>query len=261
MEKTKMKKSIILFAAVILMMLSGCASVPKETVELSEVVGHQISELHKSHIKFIHLYYGKLREDVNDFIDDKWAPLFLSKAVNNKHFRTDLDGAYVTSSIDESDVSVKWKGDDLVEPQKSVVLKGVREAVTDEKSKMGQVLLDWSEEAQRQINKKRAELLKPVSEQERLVTDEINGAFLDLQRSQAAIKGYLASAVELKEKQEEVLQKLGALKKVEKVMGAVTEANDKLSSILEAKDGAENSLAQFIDQMKKSKESIKEISK
>ncbi|SIS90563.1 hypothetical protein [Neptunomonas antarctica] len=240
--------------------LSGCASAPKETVELSEVTGHQIAELHKSHIKFVNLYYEKIREDVNDFIDETWAPLFLSKAVKHKLFRSDLDGAYITSSIDESDVSVKWKGNNLEEPQKSVVLKGIKQAVTDEKSKMGQVLLDWSEEAQRQINKKRAELLKPVAEQERLVVNEINGAFLDLQRSQATIKGYLASAVDLKEKQGEVLEKLGALKKVEKVMGAVTETNDKLSKILKAKDGAESITDQFLEQMKKSKESIQKIS-
>ena len=255
-----MKMANLFFLIAILAMLSGCASAPKETVELSEVVGQQITELNKSHIRFVNLYYEKLRQDVNNFIDDRWAPTFLSKAVNNKHFRTDLDGAYITSSISESDVTVKWKGRELAEPQKSVVLAGIKQAVTDENAKMGQVLLDWSEEAQMQITKKRAELLKPVSEQERLVVNEINGAFLDLQRAQAAIKGYLASAVELKEKQDEVLQKLGALEKVESVMSTVTSVNDELSDILGSDGDAKDAIAKYKEQMAKAKESIQKLS-
>ncbi len=255
-----MKRYTVFIITILVITLSGCASVPKETIELSEVTDHQITELHKSHIRFVNLYYEKLREEINSFIDEKWTPAFLSKAVNNKHFRTDLDGAYITSSIDENSISVIWKGQDLVEPQKSVVLKGVKQAVTNERSKMGQVLIDWSEEAQYQINKKRNELLEPISEQERFVVGEINGAYLDLQRSQAAIKGYLASAVELKEKQEEVLKKLGALKKVEKVMVAVTDSNDKLRSILKGKGDPDSAIGKFMAQMKSSKDDIKKVS-
>ncbi len=241
--------------------LSGCASVPKATIELSEVTGHQITELHKSHIKFVNLYYEKLRDDVNDFVDEKWTPVFLSKAVKNKSFRSDLDSAYITSSIDESDISVTWKGKSLAEPQKSTVLKGIEQAVSDEKSKLGEVLLDWSQEAQSQINKKRLELLKPVNEQERLVIDKINAAYLDLQRSQAAIKGYLASAVELKEKQEEVLEKLGALKKVENIMQTVTEVNNNLQNILKSENDPYDAIGKLKSYIERSKESIKNVSK
>ena len=255
-----MKTSKILFLLAAFAVLYGCASAPKETVELSEVVDHQITELHKSHIKFVSLYYEKLRQDVNHFIDNKWAPTFLSKAVNNQQFRDDLDGAYVTSSIDEGDVTVTWKGRALAEPQKSVVLAGIKQAVSDEKAKMGQVLIDWSEEAQRQISKKRAELLKPVATQEKLVINEINSAYLDLQRSQAAIKGYLASAVELKESQDEVLRKLGALEKVERVMDTVTSTNDELSSILGSDDDAKNTVTRFKKELSKAKEAIQELS-
>ena len=255
-----MKPGKLLFLLAAFAVLSGCASAPKETVELSEVVDHQITELHKSHIKFVTLYYDKLQQDVNQFIDNKWAPTFLSKAVNNQEFRNDLDGAYITSSISESDISVTWEGRALAEPQKSVVLAGIKQAVTDEKAKMGQVLIDWSEDAQRQITKKRAELLKPVTDQEKLVLNEINVAYLDLQRSQAAIKGYLASAVELKENQDEVLRKLGALKKVESVMDKVTSANDELSSILGSDDDAKDVVKRFKEKLSKAKEDIKKLS-
>ncbi len=251
-----MKKIInkLLLTAVVLM--SGCTSLPKETVELSEVTGYQITALHESHIGFIELYYGKLREDINDFIDEKWTPLFLSKAINNLAFRADLDAAYLTSNIKASDISITWRGKEIKDPQKSIVLQGVETAVTDEKAKLGDTLLEWSEEAQYQINKKRHELLKPVNEQEKMVISEINGAFFDLQRSQAAIKGYLASAVDLREKSNEILQKLGALERVGNVMNAITDANEKVSTILGAKDGAQKALKDFLIQIEASSDNI-----
>lgn len=205
-----------------LLVLSGCVSAPKETVELAEITDHQVAELQKSHVKFAQLYYGKLRDDVNRFIDEKWTPTFLSKAVNNRAFRSDLDDAYLTSSISVDDVSVQWRGRELQEPQKRIVLEGVKQAVAAETSKLGQILIEWSQEAQSQISKKRKSLLDPLNEQERFVLAQINSAFADLQRSQATIKAYLSSAVELKEKQDQVMSKLVALEKVEKVSGGLS---------------------------------------
>lgn len=234
----------------LLILLSGCAAIPRESVELSEVTGQQITELHKSHIKFVELYYDKLRDDVNAFIDNKWTPLFLSKAVNNTAFRTQLDNAYVTSRIQVSDIAVTWKGQPLTEPQKSAILSGVQQAVSQESGRLGQTLLESSEAAMVQINKQRKEMLDPVNAQEQAVINQINGAFLDLQRSQAAIKGYLASAVDLKAKSDEVLQKLGVLDNVQNAMDKIAAANDTLTQLLAAKDNAEATVKSFKDKMK-----------
>lgn len=239
----------------LLIALSGCVSVPKETVELAEITDYQVAELQKSHVKFVQLYYGKLREDVNRFIDEKWTPTFLSKAVNNRAFRTDLDDAYLTSSISVDDVSVQWKGRELPEPQKRIVLEGVKQAVAVETGKLGQILIDWSQEAQYQISKKRKELLDPLNEQERFVLAQINNAFSDLQRSQATIRAYLSSAVELKEKQDQVVSKLVALEKVEKVMTKVTDANEKLSSTLASED-TDKAVEKFLELIESAKSRI-----
>lgn len=224
------------FVIIVLFTLCGCVSLPKETVELSEITDHQISELQKSHIKFVQLYYVKLREDVNRFIDEKWTPSFLSKAVNNRVFRADLDDAYVVSSLSIDDISVQLKGNELQAPHKEIVIEGVKHAIVSEAGKLGQVLIEWSKEAQLQINKKRKELIDPLNEQESYIVEQINSAFFDLQRSQATIKAYLSSAVELKEKQELVISQLGALEKVEKVLNKVTDINGKLTDTLSLQD-------------------------
>lgn len=239
----------------LLLVLSGCVSAPKETVELAEITDYQVAELQKSHVKFAQLYYGKLRDDVNRFIDEKWTPTFLSKAVNNRAFRADLDDAYLTSSISVDDVTVQWRGKELQEPQKGIVLEGVKRAVAAETGKLGQILIDWSQEAQYQISKKRKELLDPLNEQERFVLAQINNAFADLQRSQATIKAYLSSAVELKEKQDQVVSKLVALEKVEKVMTKVTDANEKLSDTLASED-TDKAIEKFLELIESAKSRI-----
>lgn len=250
LEPITMNNAVRGLILLLLFLLAGCAAIPKETVELSEVTGQQITELHKSHIKFVELYYDKLRDDVNAFIDNTWTPLFLSKVVKNPDFRTKLDAGYVTSNIQTSDVVVTWKGQALTEPQKSAILSGVKQAVTAESGRLGQTLLDFSKAAQSQINKKRAEMLAPVDAQEQTVINQINTAFLDLQRAQAALKGYLASAVELKAKQDEVLEKLGKLDNVENAMDKLTAANDTLTGLLAAKDNAEGTVESFKAKMK-----------
>ncbi len=95
----KSRNMRLILAILFCVITAGCISVPKQTVELAEVTDQQIAELQKSHIRFVETYYDKLRDEANNFIDKRWTPLFLSKAVQNKEFRKDLDGAYLISNI------------------------------------------------------------------------------------------------------------------------------------------------------------------
>ena len=179
-------------------------------------------------------------------------PRFLTRAVNNPEFRADLDDAYVTSTISPNDLNVLWRGKALAEPQKTALLRGVKQAVDAETSKLGLILLDWSQAAQLQINKKRQEMLKPIDAQEQFILSEIDSAYADLQRSQATIKAYLASVVELKSQQEQATAKIVALEKVEATMAKLIETNEKLSKVL-ASEQADKAATQFLELMEKTK--------
>ncbi len=232
--------------------LAGCVSAPKATVELAEITEQQVLELQKSHTKFVKLYYGKLRDDVNRFIDEKWTPAFLTRAVNIPEFRTDLDAAYVTSTISPNDLNVLWRGKPLAEPQKTALLRGVKQAVDAETSKLGLILLDWSQAAQQQINKKRQEMLKPIDAQEQFMLSEIDSAYADLQRSQSTVKAYLASVVELKTQQDQALAKVVALEKVEATMAKIIAANEKLAKVL-ASEQADAAATKFLELLEQAK--------
>ena len=79
---------LIILSAV--MMLAACAATSPKTVELSLVTEEQTVQIQKSHIRFVQGYYDKLRDEVTRFMEDRWIPLFLSKAVQNQKFRKDL---------------------------------------------------------------------------------------------------------------------------------------------------------------------------
>lgn len=215
--------------------MSGCQSVPKQTVELAEVSDYQITELQKSHIKFIKLYYEQRRIEVNNFMQQRWIPTFLGKAVEKEGFKKNLKTSYRVSDISVADLRIETvvSSSTLNDDQLKIIKKGIDESVVEaQRAKLGQTLIHFAEAAQAQIDKQRDKLLEPLNAQEQLVIEQVNAAFADLLRSNTSLRGYLASAVNLKQKQDEALEKLGLLEKTNKALNEVYSANEKISSAM-----------------------------
>jgi len=60
---------------------SGCASVPKESVELSYALGNDLESLHQSYRTLITGYFDLLRKDVNSAIDRVFFPAYINDFV------------------------------------------------------------------------------------------------------------------------------------------------------------------------------------
>lgn len=237
--------------------LSGCATITKDTVHLSIVIEEQTVQLQKSHIKFVQRYYQKLRDDVEAFMSEKWTPLFLSKTVQNKGFRKDLDEAYLVSSLDMKDIEILVKGKPAESPYKEALISGVDQSVIAQRSRLGNVLLEFSQACQEQINKKRDELITPINQQETLVISQINASYADLQSSQASITAYLKSALDVKENQDLVLKKIAVLEQSEELMDTLMVANDKLTDILGEDKSADEVIVEYKAKMAELMEKIK----
>ena len=67
--------------------LSGCASVPKETVELSTAIGDDIRELHTGYRNTVGLYFAQLRQSGLTVIDETWVPAYLDSFVDGGGLR------------------------------------------------------------------------------------------------------------------------------------------------------------------------------
>jgi DNA polymerase III delta prime subunit len=246
----------------LLLLTLGCVSAPRATVELAEIADQQIAEMHASHEKFVRLYYAKLRDDVDRFMEQKWIPQFLSNVVEgkgeqSKQFRTDLDKAYKLVTLDwETVIQINGIKDEDV---KQAVRSSIKKLTTQENAVLAMVLLDFSKAAQEQVNKQRKLLIRPIDQQEAYVLDQLRMGYADLLRSSAAIKGYLASVAKLVEQREAIYQKLGVLETQRKIVDAATRLSDGAVITLNATKDADKGITEFLTNMGKAMDELKKI--
>jgi hypothetical protein len=247
--------------SIVCLSLCACVSAPKQTVELADVVSQQIAQMQASHEKFVKLYYDGLRSDVDQFMQDKWTPQFLSNVISgtdpgSKQFRDALDAAYKNVKID-------WNTAVKIDPsvdsdQRKAVQDAIDQLASRQRGQLGQVLLDFSTEAQRQINMKRQSLLKPIDDQETYVLDQLRDGYAELQAGSATIKAYLASVVNVTEKRDEILQRLGVLDTQKKMLATAEQVNDQAISALSFAKSAEAGVNDFISKLKSLQDSFKQ---
>jgi len=70
-----MEKIILIFITVIV--CHSCASIPQETINLSQAVDNDLAHLHDEHRKLAALYFNKLESEINRFIDDVYMPFVI----------------------------------------------------------------------------------------------------------------------------------------------------------------------------------------
>jgi hypothetical protein len=88
----------------------GCASVPKESVELSYTLGNDLEALHQSYRTLIARYFESLRREVNSAIDQIFIPAYINDFVitgklveNAKAGRSDLVEAWARIAVETID--------------------------------------------------------------------------------------------------------------------------------------------------------------
>lgn len=62
---------------------AGCTSVPKESVELSYLVGQDLEALHDSYRVLVKAHFAGLRRDIDDKIDEVFVPAFIDDFVES----------------------------------------------------------------------------------------------------------------------------------------------------------------------------------
>lgn len=85
-----MKKNIIAGLAIILI-LSGCASVPRESAELSADLGTMIRDARESHFALIDEYMRQRRARMDDFMEHKWIPTYMKNFMRESKFTEQYD--------------------------------------------------------------------------------------------------------------------------------------------------------------------------
>jgi len=201
-------KAIIVIIS--LLALCSCASIPKETVELSKAIGEDLAVLQNSHQMMVELYYDKIINDINEFIDEVYSPFIIhyvlkSELSKYKNGEQSLYGTIETAGITGG---------------------------KDEAENALSMMTEFIEDANYQIEKKRDELLNPILKQKKEIIGAINKSYENAIYANSTITGYLESIRKVKESQQEALSIIGLKGKDEELNETLLKASEIINSAL-----------------------------
>ncbi len=223
-------RGVKLIAIILVALLTGCAHVPKEAVELSVTVGRDLSEMKKSHIALVDLYYSELQNDINSFIDNVYLPYQIQRTLADDIWKNEMLSAIESAS----------QADPTGSKQKELF------------AKIEAFLLIIQEE----VESYRKLKLKPVQHQYASVLSDINNAYDQIHYANSIVTGHLASVVKVHNTQNEILEKLDMKDLRVNVGKGFAGISDKISELVQkAKDGEEdlNSIVAKFEDLIKSK--------
>lgn len=202
-------KIIALFFALITF---GCASVPKEVVELSYVVGKDLESINESYDTLIHQYYENLRDQRRTYLDEVWFPLYLQKWRDKGELVAIAKGEKIWSEETQSLIRI---------PAES----NLKESLA--------TLNDWVLAALYDYEVKESELLATLDSDEEELRRQVKQAFLNLTRANATITAHLNSLRKVKEVQDEALQALNLKELRDEINQQLIKASQKAKEGLE----------------------------
>lgn len=232
----------IISVLITITIFTSCASIPKETVQLSKVIGSDLVVLHNSHRKMVELYYDKIINDINAFVDEVYSPFVIHYVLNIEldKYKNGEPSIYGT---------IELAGTTMGKSETDDALNIMEEFIGDAKN---------------QIEKKRNELLKPIVKQKRDVIDNINKSYENTIYANSTITGYLESTRKVKESQQEALSLIGLQGKDEQLNDVLLKASDIVNTALKQgkeidikSDEAYDKIEEIANQIKKITDKIK----
>lgn len=210
-------------AVALLIILSGCVSIPAEAPELSSELGRRISAIENSNIVLLNRFFDQKRKEVDKFIEDEWVPVFAEQFFANEKI------ADAWNTI----VSENNKADRL-------------KFITKAGSKL-----------QDRINQKRLELIQPLDELERRIESSIRSEYSQAKAMNNSITSFLLSASKVAEARNRYLDMAGI--KDEKVSQLINKTDDAVSDLLGKATSAQDKVTRaeaFVKKVREMRDSI-----
>lgn len=177
------------------LLIFGCASIPKEVVELSYTVGKDLTALHSSYRTLIQSHFQGLRSQTIIFLETRWIP------------------TYLRDFIKEGELIESAKGEDP-----KVVLEDVQ---------------IWTEVALEEIEDKKREMLEPINNDEKELLNIVDDAFTRIINANAVITAHLNSLRKVQEVQDEALASLELKDLRDRINDRLISASDKAQNAIE----------------------------
>jgi hypothetical protein len=231
--------SRIVITLAIVCLLNSCVSVPKETVQLSRVIGKDLTVLQNSHTTMVELFYTEIINNINAFIEEVYAPFIINYVLKGelKNYKNNISPSIF-----------------------GVINKAASDGAG--KSETAKVLIEMSDflkAANAQIEKKRNELLDPIQKQKDAMLRNINTSYENTRRANSSVTNYLQSVLSLKESQREILSIVGLKGMDEALNNTLLKVSDVTKSLLIEGKEIDIESDDAFDKIKKIADKIKSI--
>lgn len=187
-------KNIGPYLLFVILLFMGCATVPKEVVELSYTVGDDIEAVQSSYKLLVNAYFDGLRTQTLIFFNEKWRPEYIRRYIK--------DGKLIEKVSDN-------------DPDKVLIAVDV-----------------WAKIAIDTLEYRKATLITPINNDEKKLLATIDEAFANIIRSNAVITAHLNSIREVKELQDETLSGLGVKNLRDKINDGLIEASKRSKEMI-----------------------------
>ena len=242
--------SLLLALAVLIAQLSGtgCAKVPPQAVVLSSTVGERIADMQASHEAFVSAYFRVSRERMEDFLTERWIPVFLGNYVREAGLMDKLETAEPFNEEDRERLVAELERAGIEGEDQRRVMQALGRALGD--PQRGALMLQFSQAAIGEIERKRKSLIDPLNELERRSLDELRKSYAQLREAQSTVTGHLSSVQKVTEAQDQTLERLGLLRQRDLIIDTAIQTNEGIMGILDAGKDAATTLKELEAEVK-----------
>lgn len=183
--------------------LAACADVPREAVELSDLVSQDMAEMQRAHRDLATVYFDQNRQTINDFIDDTYGPALTQEALTRR---------------------IPAFGD-------KTFVEHLRDTAAVPDNTALRLMQGFIRRQQRETEARRRELLDPLERRRRDYMAAIDASYQRLQRGYSVVAGHLASIRQIQVAQDEILADVGAEGLRERTTATLTRLSDDIARI------------------------------
>jgi hypothetical protein len=227
---------------------TGCARVPPQAVILSRTVGERLPDIQASHEAFVSAYFEVSRQRVQDFLDERWIPIFLGNFVADSQLMEKLESVKHFTDQENARLQTKLQGAGISGDEQAKVIKAVNDALGD--PDRGKLVLLFSDSALKQIELKRKALLDPIDAQERATLNELRQNYAQIEQAQSTVTAHLSSIQKVTNEQDQVMARLGLLKTRDEIIDKALASNQEIMSILNGGEDAATTIKKLTDAAK-----------
>jgi hypothetical protein len=214
--------------------LIGCVTIPKATVEASQLVGERLGDLQVSHEATLSVYFDLTRERVEDFLVREWIPVFLDEFMTQTVMNQVLESQMlVEEEVTRLETALgEVFGDTGSVPDIDKVILAVNKSLgSRDRGESLQMIVAAANTA---ITEKRQELLTPIDALEREALGELRAAYLGVFALQTSVTSYLQSLSDVTLTRDQILDELGLLQTRDEVLENILSLNDDIETVINA---------------------------